>query len=161
MNDHAFLVRVAGVNDLASILDVQRQAFTRVAVELDIDPSRMPPLTEQRDDLLELLGSGTTFFIAVDTAGAVVGSVRATPFVDRVEIGRLVVGDGWTRQGVATALMNQLETLFADTAFFQLFTGADAAAPLALYRRRGYVETHREEGHVELVWLRKYPVTHD
>lgn len=161
MNEQSFHTRIARRDDLPAILDVQRQAFTRVADELDIDPSRMPPLSEQLDDLLRLLADGTTFLVACDGAGAVIGSVRASRYEGRVEIGRLVVADPWTRRGVATALMDALEALHSDTEFFELFTGADAQAPLALYLRRGYRETRREQGAVELVWLRKYPVTHD
>lgn len=161
MSEQAFHVRIARQGDLEAVLDVQHQAFARVADELDIDPSRMPPLTEGLEDLLTLLANGTTFFVACDGAGTVIGSVRASRNEGNVEIGRLVVADLWTRRGVATALMDALEALHPDADSFELFTGANAHAPLALYLRRGYRETRREQGAVELVWLRKYPVTHD
>lgn len=161
MNHNAFSTRVAHPDDLQAVLDVQRQAFNRVAIELDIDPSRMPPLTEQLSDLRALHANGTTFFVACDDDGVVIGSARAARRAGTVEIGRLVVADPWTRRGVATALMDTLEAHFPDATSFELFTGAEAHAPLALYRRRGYRETRRERGAVELVWLTKYPVSHD
>ena len=162
MSGTTFCVRVGTTQDLPAILEVQREAFSRVADELGIDPSQLPPLAEQLDDLIELLIGGTTFLVAADSAGAVIGSVRAARCGASVEVGRLVVGDRWTRRGVATALMDALEASHTDATSFELFTGAEAGAPLALYQQRGYLETRRERtGPVELVWLRKYPVSHD
>lgn len=162
MNRHEFSIRIAQPQDLQAVLDVQRQAFARVSVELDIDPAQLPPLTEHLGDLAALYAEGATFFVACSSLGTVVGSVRATRCADgTVQIGRLVVADRWTRRGVATALMDALEALHADATSFELFTGSDAYAPLALYQRRGYRETRREQGAVELVWLTKYPMSHD
>jgi GNAT superfamily N-acetyltransferase len=152
----SFTTRAARVCDLPGVLAVQHRAFGRVARGLGIPPDRLPPLTESLGDLERLYDTGIRFFVAVDTTGAVVGSVRGQLRGATVEIGRLVVDDGWQRRGVATQLMDLLESDYAEATRFELFTGAQAAEPLALYRKRGYRidRTDTVEG-VALVWLSK------
>lgn len=151
-----FVTREAALADLADVLIVQQRAFRRVATELGIDPSNLPPLRETLEDLTALMVAGTRFFVAVSDDGALVGSVRGTLRDADVEVGRLVVDDGWLRRGVASALMNMLEGSYPGCGRFELFTGADARGPLLLYAARGYREYRREhvEG-VELVWLER------
>jgi len=149
-------VRAADAADLEPILRVQRRAFERVARHYGLDPSVLPPVRESLDDLLGLLNSGTRFFVAVDDGDTAVGSVRAHIAGDAVHVGRLVVDDGWLRRGVATMLMETLEAAHPGAVAFELFTAADAAAPLALYGKLGYRVTRRDEsGPVALVWLEK------
>lgn len=150
-------VRMAARADLASVLSVQHRAFARVAREHGIAPGILPPMCETLDGLNVLYSNGTRFFIAVDSGGTVIGAVRAAHQADDViHVGRLVVDDGWLRRGAATALMQALEAHFSDDATFELFTGADAAAPLALYAKLGYRVIRRDEsGPVALVWLEK------
>lgn len=152
-----FTVRQAGIADLPAVLEVQHHAFARVAKMFGIDPEVLPPLREGLVDLEALLGGGTRFFLAVTESHRVVGAVRASAQDDdSVEIGRLAVEDGWERRGVATALMEALEGAFPSARRFVLFTGAEAAGPLALYFGRGYTELRRETlPGVELVWLEK------
>lgn len=137
------------------MLRVQHHAFGRVASGLKIDPEALPPLRESLEDLVALFEQGVRFYIA-ESDGEIVGSVRAQSDDATVEVGRLVVEDGWTRRGVATALMRSLEADHPDAARFELFTGAEAHAPLQLYAKLGYRETKREDiGPVVLVWLEK------
>ena len=152
-----FQISVATPEDLPRVLEVQHQAFSRVASELNIEPRELlPPLRETLDDLRRQFLSGTTFFVARLASGKVIGSVRATPHGGTIEVGRLVVDSSWLRKGVASALMDRLESAYPSARAFALFTGVDAEAPLNLYLRRGYLETHREETDaVELVWLSK------
>lgn len=146
---------------LRAVLAVQRDAFSRVASDLGIDPSHLPPLRETLADLLRQQAAGTSFYAAYE-GHRVIGSVRAAcadgPFVD---VGRLVVASHRLRRGVATALMDALESDHVDSSTLRLFTGAEATGALALYQARGYrlVRTDRS-GPVELVWLCKYPETH-
>ncbi len=85
-----------------------------------------------------------------------VGSVRGTTARGTVEIGRLVVDDGWLRQGIGSALMELLEAVLSRGERFELFTGAEADIPLALYGKRGYREYRRRAASgVLLVWLEK------
>lgn len=152
----AFTTRPAVLGNLDAVLRVQKRAFSRVAAELAIPPTQLPPLRETTEDLVNLAVTGTRFFVAVDANDTIVGSVRGTCRGKDVEIGRLVVDDGWLRQGVASALMDAVESSFPECRRFELFTGADARMALALYRARGYHECRRKhvEG-VELVWLEK------
>jgi GNAT superfamily N-acetyltransferase len=149
-------VVLASLDDLSEVLRVQQVAFGRVAAQFGLDPHQLPPLIETLDDLRALHASGTDFFIATAPSGAVIGSVRALPMDGIVEIGRLVVDDGWLRRGVGTALMVTLESSYPAARAFRLFTGAEASAPLNLYAALGYRETERDESHgVSLVWLEK------
>lgn len=149
------IVRSAHADDLASILCVQHEAFGRVARDLGLHSDDLPPLQEEAADLLTLFEQGVEFFVAVDH-GRIVGSVRAKHSDASVEFGRLVVSASHLRRGIATRLMNHAEAAFPQARRFELFTGEDALAPLALYSALGYRVTHREELRgVRLVWLAK------
>lgn len=154
--DVPFTVRVAERSGLEAILAVQRDGFGRISSMLGIPAESLPPLVETLGDLEALFDAGTRFFAAVTPGGDTIGTVRATEADTAIEVGRLAVARGWTRRGVATALMDALEAAYPHAERFVLFTGSTAEVPLILYRSRGYVEYRREElGHVELVWLEK------
>lgn len=153
-------IREGRHDELSGVLSVQHGAFARVARELGIREQDLPPLKETLADLESLFAAGTRFLVALDVEGRVIGSVRGratcTPSATTVEVGRLVVDDDWVRRGVGSALMDALESGYPEATRFELFTGADACAPLALYLKRGYVESRREHlGYVELVWLER------
>lgn len=151
-----FTVREAKTEDLPGILRVQHNAFRRVALAFSIEPHRLPPLVESLEDLEALEAQGMRFFAAFSAEGQVVGAVRAEEHQGSVTIGRLVVDDGWQRKGVASAVMDALEAAYPSARVFTLFTGAEALAPLALYSKRGYEISRRDDsGPVELVWLEK------
>jgi ribosomal protein S18 acetylase RimI-like enzyme len=149
-------IRIGGRADLREVLSLQRAAFTRVAREFGLRADELPPLTETLEDLEQLADEGSRFFLAtVDEHPA--GTVRARVRPDSiVEVGRLGVDDAYERRGLGSALMRYLEDSYPDADRFELFTGADAAAPLALYARLGYSEFSRQDlGAVTLVWLAK------
>lgn len=151
-----FTVRQAVAEDIEQVVRVQHHAFSRVARELEIDPTGLPPLTEQASDVERQLESGDRCFVATGEDGSVVGAVRAHIHGDRVEVGRLVVEDGFEGRGIASMLMGALEASFPDVEAFELFTGSNATRALQLYRRLGYVEFRRNDvGPVSLVWLEK------
>jgi len=150
------MVREACRDDLAAVLGVQHRAFGRVVAQFDVDPAHMPPITEGPEDLERLFDCGMRFFVAVAHGNTVIGSVRGANVDDVVEVGRLVVDDGWTRQGVATALMNALEAAFPQARAYSLFTADEAREPLALYAKLGYVPVrYEDQGLFTLVWLEK------
>jgi len=150
------VVTEASRRHLGDLLAVQHRAFGRVARSFGIDPEVLPPLRECVEDLYLLLSTGMRFFVASAPDGRVVGGVRGEETDGTVEIGRLVVDDGFERRGIATALMDALECSFPQADRFSLFTGAEAVEPLSLYRSRGYAHTRTEAvGPVELVWLEK------
>lgn len=156
MSQAGFSVRVADASDLPAVLGVQRQAFGRVAEQFGLDPDHLPPLKESLADLQQLHRAGVRFFVATTAAGEIIGSVRASHDAGIVEIGRLVVEAAWLRRGVATELMAALEQAYPHAVSFTLFTGAEAAEPLALYAKLGYGLSRRENvGPYVLVWLEK------
>ncbi len=156
MGNRQVSVREAQASDLAAVLRVQHDAFGRVAEEYGIPADALPPLRETAEDLGRLMTVGTRFWVACDAEGTVLGSVRGTDQEGVIEIGRLVVASGHQRKGVATALMDALESSYPGAARFVLFTGKDASAPLALYSGRGdRLNREDREGPVPLVWLEK------
>lgn len=151
----AITYREARIDELGDVLRVQHEAFRRLADDLGIDPSGMPPLLEDLDQLAELHASGVRFVVACQDS-RIIGGVRGRLRGGTVEVGRLVVDGDHLRRGIATKLMLALEELFADARNFKLFTGQDAIAPLALYEKLGYVVTKRRVVEsVPLVWLEK------
>jgi GNAT superfamily N-acetyltransferase len=151
-----YVVCRASAAELPALLEVQREAFGRVAVQHGVPPEALAPMREALEDLERQLADGTVFYIAVSTAGRVIGGVRADTSDGIVEVGRLVVDGGWLRCGVGMALMALLEDEHSHAQKFRLFTGEEATAPLALYSKRGYQPTHIDDsGPVTLVWLEK------
>ncbi len=149
-------VRIAQEGDLPAALEVQRDAFGRVASELGIPPASLPALRESADALREAVGCGTVVLVACD-AGGVIGSVRGTRRDDGwVEIGRLVVRSGHEGRGVGSALMRAIEDRFELGSGFILFTGADTLETQRFYQKRGYMVSHREDvGAYGIVWMSK------
>lgn len=149
-------IRTASRSELGLVRGVQQRAFGRVAREFGLDHDQLPPLRETVEELEKFHDDGMRFFVAVSPEGTVIGSVRAEEHNHCIEIGRLVVDDGWLRRGVATRLMAAAEEAFPEATRFELFTGAQAHDPLALYDKIGYtVFRTMHDGPVELVWLEK------
>ena len=148
-------IRLAERRELHTILAVQREAFGRVAGELNIHPDDLPPLCETQADVEALFDAGVRFWVAC-VGATVVGSVRAHQSGTTVEFGRLVVARSHLRRGIASRLMLVAEQSFPEAVRFTLFTGEDAIAPLMLYARLRYTPVRTETLHgVRLVWLEK------
>jgi predicted N-acetyltransferase YhbS len=149
-------IALATVEDLPEVLRVQRAAFGRVARQFGVPAEVMPPIVETLEQIVALRAAGTHTFVALD-GDRVVGTVRTTVRDDGVaEIGRLAVDDGAERRGIATALMLAAEEDRPEAARFELFTGAEAAGPIALYERLGYRIFSRETFQEwSMVWLGK------
>lgn len=150
------MIREAAADELSEVIVVQRQAFSRVAAALGIDPEMLPPLQEEVGDLARRIADGCTVLVAV-CDDVVIGSVRAERTSSGVaEIGRLVVRTGHEGNGVGTALMRAIEQHYRDVGTFRLFTGADAVETQAFYARRGYQpELQEDVGAYQLVWMTK------
>lgn len=136
--DGAIRVVTARSDELAALLDIQREAFGRIAREFGVPADRLPPVNETLDELEALCARGMLFLVALAEEERVVGTVRGERLGDTVEVGRLAVGEPYLRRGIASALMRGLEAAFPDAVRFDLFTGAEAAGPIRLYERLGY-----------------------
>lgn len=139
--------------DADDIIRVQRLAFKSQA-EL-YDDEQLPPLLETVAQLRGSLRSARVLKAVVD--GVIVGSVRGIRDGGTCHVGRLSVHPDHQRKGIASRLMEALESEFSDCNRFELFTGARSHASIELYRGLGYAPgfTSVENGHVPLVHLRK------
>ena len=104
--------------------------------DLWIRPSDGPEAT-----LLKLTRDPELFLVARDAAGCIVGTVMGGWDGRRAYVYHLAVSPAWRRQGVAGALMDELEERFrrlgALKAKMQIL--GDNAASRAFFSRRGYV----------------------
>jgi ribosomal protein S18 acetylase RimI-like enzyme len=147
-------IRDARLEDAAVILDVQKEAFlpaTRRYREL-----RLPPLLERIEDVEHDIREHTVL-VAEEPGGRLLGAVRGRQGDECVYVGRLVVDPVAQRQGVATALMLELEGRFPDAQCFELFTGGLNEPGMGLYVKLGYREVRRERESelLEIVYLKK------
>jgi GNAT superfamily N-acetyltransferase len=145
----------AGPDDAGQILTVQRAAYVAEA-QLYGDPF-IPPLVESLGQIQRVL-AGDAVVIKAVVGHRLVGTVRAQFSDQTCLVGRLVVVPDLQGRGLGTLLMNALEAeVLQRAAALVLFTGHLSEGNLRLYRRLGYVETHRERvaAHLTLVHMRK------
>ena len=147
------VIERADVGNAAAILALQRLAYQREAWRYH-DP-HLPPLVETLAELKTTFETHVILKAVVD--GAIVGSVRACCDDYICSIGRLMVHPRLQRQGIGTALMEHIEAHFPHVQRFQLFTGAQSAANIRLYRRLGYaiVGTERVNERVSIAIMTK------
>lgn len=149
------VVEPARPEDAGQILTVQRAAYVTEA-QLYGDPF-ISPLTESLAQVRAAVAGGGVVLVA-RLGPRVVGSVRGLINGRTAQIGRLVVAPDEQGRGIATRLMDALETELApECDEYALFTGHLSDGNLRLYRRRGYAETRREHigGALTFVHLRK------
>jgi len=147
------LIRSATVSEAETIARVIRAAFLTVAEELGFD---IPPVHETPSDVRSTFEAGDAVLVA-EVDGAVVGTVRGeTLDDDGVMVRRLAVLPERRGTGIARGLMLALEDAYPAASRFELFTGAEAVGPIALYTSLGYriVESRRDMG-FPLVYLEK------
>ncbi|GIG86857.1 GNAT family N-acetyltransferase [Plantactinospora endophytica] len=149
----------AGVDDPGEILTVQRAAYLSEAQRYR-DPM-LPPLTETLTEIRAVLaGVPETGVVLVARLGTrIVGAVRAGFDGGTARVGRLAVAPDLQGRGVGSHLLRAVEAACPDRVRrFELFTGADSADNLRLYRRHGYLDyAHRPlDTGPGLVYLEKY-----
>lgn len=146
------VLRPMGADDVADVLEVQREAFA-VEARLYDDPA-LPPLREEADGVLADLAGGYGFVALWD--GRIAGSVRVRVDGDSLAIGRLAVRPALQGRGIGSALLARAEAAAPATEAL-LFTGHLSEGNLRLYRAAGYVEQRRArvDDKVTLVHLRK------
>jgi GNAT superfamily N-acetyltransferase len=134
-----------GTGDAGEVLTLQRAAYVGEAMIYD---QFLPPLFETLDEVKAVLSSDVTV-LGIRDGGRLIGSVRIKP---DGEIGRLAVAPDRQHEGLGTQLLEAA----IERGGTWLFTGDRSEANLRLYRRHGFVETHREAvpGH-ELVFLKR------
>jgi ribosomal protein S18 acetylase RimI-like enzyme len=144
-----------GPDDAGEVLTLQRAGYVTEA-QLHDDP-RIAPLLQTLDELRTELEHPGVIAIGLREDGRLVAAVRLKDLGHgRISLGRLVVAPDRQRAGHGTRLLLEAEKVVPGTREIDLFTGELSALNLHLYRRNGYVETHRTSaGTHDLVHLRK------
>ena len=115
----------------------QIYAVSQAAYKLEamrIGYAEFPPLRESLD---ELRRSPDTFLV-FHQAGRIVGALSFDRKIGPVTITRLVVSPTHHRQGIATALLAELEHRLAPVAQFKVTTAQANTPAVLLYQRLGY-----------------------
>ncbi len=140
------IITVAGVEDAAEILDLQKRAFVTEAQAHG--NSDIEPLRQTLDGVVADFGSHT-FLKAVEAGdggdggafgseGQIVGSVKFRAMDDRVWVGKLIVDIDCRGRGLGRRLLAEVEALNPGAARFQLFTAASSDHNIRLYESVGY-----------------------
>jgi GNAT superfamily N-acetyltransferase len=147
------IVRLATRDESSAIAAVIRDAFATVAADVGRD---IPPLHETAADVEMTFDAGEAVLVA-DLDGAIVGTVRAECISGGgVMVRRLAVLPDARGRGIAKTLMRALEDAYPDAQRFELFTGAMAEGPIALYESLGYqLIEPREDMGFPLAWFEK------
>jgi GNAT superfamily N-acetyltransferase len=138
-------VHVLGPDDAGEILTLQRAAYVGEAMLYD---QFLPPLYETLEEIRAVLDSDDTTVLGIRDDGRLIGTAR----VKRDgEIGRIAVAPDRQHEGLGSRLLREA----IDRGGTWLFTGDRSEGNLRLYRKHGFVETHREPvpGHT-LVYLK-------
>jgi len=116
---------------------IQFHAVMQAAYALEaerISFAEFPPLRES----LEELRQSSDSFLVFQQAGRIIGGLSYRRETDTVAITRLVVSPGHLRQGIATALLSDLESRLFPITRLTVSTAATNAPALSLYQRFGF-----------------------
>lgn len=129
-------INQAEEKDLIAILDLQKEAFTVVAKQMN--QYNIPPLLQTLEDITNEFEKGTMLKYTSDS-GLIIGSVRA--YIDEngtCHIGKLIVHPNFQNIGIGKKLMYAIEKLFPNSHKFSLFTAEDTPNTSHLYQKMGY-----------------------
>jgi ribosomal protein S18 acetylase RimI-like enzyme len=147
-----FTIETASLLDAAAILALQKLAFQSEARRYNA--WTIPPLTQSLESLSEEFAGALVLKATLN--GQLVGSVRAKATADVCAIGGLVVHPDYQGRGLGSQLLRDIEARFEHVSRYELFTGAESEPNIRLYRRHGYVITHRQVASpVPLVYMEK------
>ena len=145
----------AEINDLPMILSLQKLAYQSEA-QLVNDFS-IPPLIQTLESITADFNSGIILKAMLPSKpNEIVGSVRGHIAENTLFIGRLIVNPSFQNQGIGTALLSKIESLYPDMRY-ELFTSDRSNKNLSLYIKNGYKEFKREplNENVNFVFLEK------
>jgi ribosomal protein S18 acetylase RimI-like enzyme len=140
-------VEVLGPDDAGEILTLRRAAYVGEAMLYD---QFLPPLHETLDEIRAVLADPQqTTVLGIRDNGRLIGTARIK---EDGEIARVAVAPDRQQEGLGSALLTEA----VNRGGTWLFTGDRSEANLRLYRKHGFVETHREPapGHT-LIYLKR------
>ncbi len=139
----------ASIEDAEAILKLQKIAYQSEA-QLYKDFS-ISPLTQT---LVQIKADFVTkVFLKAIAGGDIVGSVRGYQEKGTCYVERLIVDPAFQGQGIGTALMRHIESVFAKAERFELFTGYRSEKNIHLYQKLGYREFRREPATENLTFV--------
>mgnify|MGYP000858969208 CR=1 FL=1 len=147
------IIEKALKEDLPDILNLQKKAFEKVAMEEN--NFNILPMTQTLESITEEYEK--RLFLKYTLEGKVIGSVRAHLDNDNVcHIGRLIVHPEFQNRRIGKALMKEIESVFKNCTRYEIFTGLNSKNTVALYKKLGYVETSvKDVDGVFMVFMKK------
>jgi ribosomal protein S18 acetylase RimI-like enzyme len=139
----------ASIEDAEAILKLQKLAYQSEA-QLYNDFS-ISPLTQTLDQIKA--DFATKVFLKAVAGGDIVGSVRGYQEKGTCYIERLIVQPALQGQGIGTALMRHIESVFREAERFELFTGHRSERNIHLYQKLGYRAFRREQATERLTFV--------
>jgi ribosomal protein S18 acetylase RimI-like enzyme len=139
----------ASIEDAEAILKLQKIAYQSEA-QIYNDFS-ISPLTQTLDQIKA--DFATKVFLKAVAGGDIVGSVRGYQEKGTCYVERLIVQPTFQGQGIGTALMRHIESVFSEAKRFELFTGHRSERNIRLYQRLGYQEFRREPATENLMFV--------
>jgi len=116
----------------AQIHAVAQAAYTLEAERIGC--AEFPPLRESLDELRQSSDS----FLVFQQSGSIIGALSFDSSSDPVAITRLVVSPAHLRQGIATALLSDLEQRLSSATCLSVSTAQTNTPAVILYQRLGY-----------------------
>jgi len=143
-------IRPAAESDLATVQNIVRDAYEHYIIRIARKPGPM------LDDYAALIEKGCVY--VADRDGATIGMIVLIPQTDAMLLDNVAVapeaqGTGLGRQMLSFAEQKARE---AGLGVIKLYTNEAMVENIALYSRKGYVETHRlNEKGLRRVYMRK------
>ena len=115
-------IGVAKSEDAAALLQIQKAAFEREAVDNGV--RCIPPLVQDLDGILRDMADHR--YLVAKLRDRPVGLVRGRMVGDTCHVGRLATLPEYQGRGIGKRLLAELETGFPQARRFELFTGRRA-----------------------------------
>ena len=121
--EYSVAIQIHAMMQAAYTLEAERNGF-----------AEFPPLRES----LEELRQSSDSFLVFQQSGRIIGGLSFRRRTDTVAITRLVVGPEHLRQGIATALLSELESRLFPMTRLTVSTAATNTPAISLYNRFGF-----------------------
>lgn len=147
-------ISVASIDDLKTILNLQKKAFGEVAKLMNNND--LPPLLQTIEQIRDESANSIILKYLLEE-GRIAGSVRGSLDSENVcHIGKLIVDPDFQNRGIGRALMFEIEQHFPWCTKFVLFTGDETPNTIHLYEKIGYqVIEKKQMGDINMFLMEK------